>query len=153
MNGLPYLALARLHSDGSLDTTFPSILRPDEDDDPVVVRSIVIQDGMRAVLGGERLLTPEASEARGLLRVHLGEPSPRLALRRIGHTVRLSFSTPSGFDYEVLRSTNLNLLTTDWTVLGPATNVGADVYQFTDDLTPSDAHCFYRLHRSAPRLP
>ena len=46
--------------------------------------------------------------------------------------------------YSVLFSTNLSVPTTNWTVIGTATNNGFGVWQFTDN-SASNATRFYRI--------
>jgi uncharacterized delta-60 repeat protein len=148
VNGLPYAALARLNFDGSLDAAFPPIVRPDEDEDIGVVSNILLQDGNRALVAGGNIVTAKPFQPRGLFRIHLGEPALRLHILQVpSGTVQLTFPNPDGYAVTVLSSTNPSLPLSDWTVVGLATNAGADLFQFTDPLVPSEAQRFYRLHR------
>jgi hypothetical protein len=51
----------------------------------------------------------------------------------------------------MLTRDNLNLPAVDWTVLGPATKMSGDLYQFTDHVLPTEAQRFYRLQGQVPR--
>jgi len=139
MGGLPYGALARLDPNGSLDETFPPITGLQEDGDGGV-NSIVIQDQTRAVVGGV------FDDGRGLIRIHLGEPAPRLSiLQASGSTLQLTYSYSGSYDFTVVTTTNLSLPASNWTVLGSATKISAGLYQFTDQVVPSEAQRYYRL--------
>jgi uncharacterized delta-60 repeat protein len=142
MNGLPYVALARLNSDGNLDPSFPPVLRLDEDQDVVTVSSIVVQDGDRAIIGGG----DPAFGAWDLFRIYLGEPALRLAIRHVSvGGLQLTFNYSGSNDFTVLSTTNLSLPASEWTVLGSATNIGAGMYQFTDRFEKSDPQLYYQL--------
>jgi hypothetical protein len=45
----------------------------------------------------------------------------------------------------VLASTNISLPTTDWTVIGPATEGTARTFQFTDPQATNNVHRFYQV--------
>jgi uncharacterized delta-60 repeat protein len=64
-----FRSIARLNSDGSLDSTFPPLIEgfDDDEDNLGIPSSIVIQDETRAVIGGSDL------DAGALFRIHLGE--------------------------------------------------------------------------------
>jgi len=148
MNGLPYVALARLNFDGSLDTSFPVVLRLNEDQDIVTVNSIVIQGDERAIIGGR----DPTFGAWDLFRIDLGNPALRLTIHHApGGTLQLNFVYSGSNAFTVLSTTNLSLPASDWTVLGSATNIGAGVFQFSDRVAPSDAHRYYQLRSVEPR--
>lgn len=140
--------VVRLNPDGSLDATFsPLVERYDDDEEELgIVSSIVIQDQTRAVIGGGDL------DVGDLFRIHLGEPLPRLSiLQTAGGIVQLTYSYAGSGEFAVLTTTNITLPGSNWTVLGSATNMGGSRYQFTDQLSPSEAHRFYRLREVGPR--
>ena len=142
MNGLPYVALARMNFDGTLDTSFPVVLHLNEDQDIVTVNSIVIQDDERAIIGGR----DPTFGAWDLFRIDLGDRALRLTIQQAsGGTLQLNFVYSGSNAFTVLCTTNLNLPASDWTVLGSATNIGAGVYQFSDRVAPSEAHRYYQL--------
>jgi uncharacterized delta-60 repeat protein len=151
IDGLPYTALARLNYDGSLDTSFPPVVRRDPEEDMAAVNTIVIQDGERALAGGVNMTT-EGSDPGDLFRIYLGEVSPRLTiLPASSGIIQLRFLNPGGDEFSVLKSTDLSLGTAEWTVLGRATSSGGDLYQFTEQVGGSEAQSFYRLQRVAAR--
>ena len=150
MDGLPYVALARLNCDGSLDGSFPPLLSLDEDQDPVTVSAVVIQDENRALIGGERLVAPGSFDAGDLFRIHLGELAPRLSVQNgSGGVLHLTYSYTGSAEFAVLTTTNVALPVSNWRVLGSATNIGGSLYRFTDQVSPSEASRFYRLKRAS----
>lgn len=60
-----------------------------------------------------------------------------------------SFTNASGLQYTVLSSTNLLVPTTNWSVLGTATEnpIGSGQYQFTDPLPLTNSARFYQLRQ------
>ena len=95
-----------------------------------------------------------ASGPAGLFRVHLGEPSPRLSiLQAPGGIFELTYSYTGNREFDVLTSTNLTLPASNWTVLGAATNIGDGLCRFTDQVSRSETHRFYRLLQTTNCLP
>jgi hypothetical protein len=75
-----------------------------------------------------------------------GNP-PRLInpVHGINGTFSFSFPYAAVADFTVLTSTNLALPLTQWTVLGPATQVTPGVYQFTDPGATNSPQRFYEV--------
>lgn len=146
MGGLPYVALARLNSDGSLDTTLPPVFGPDEDGDLVSVQAIALQGEERAIIGGYRLTNTRGENNGNLLRINLGQPCPKVCFQQmIGEILELSFGYSGTNQFSVLTTTNLNLPAANWSLLGSATNSGAGWCRFADRITPSEPRRFYQL--------
>jgi hypothetical protein len=61
-----------------------------------------------------------------------------------GGAFRLSFTNRSGLSFTVLGATNLALPSSNWTVLGTATEAPSGQYQFTDSQT-NQPRRFYRV--------
>jgi hypothetical protein len=60
--------------------------------------------------------------------------------------IQFSFTNNPSASFTVLSSTNLSLPLADWTVVGSATNVSSDLFQFTSQPTPNDQQRFYTVH-------
>jgi len=58
---------------------------------------------------------------------------------------QFTFTNVANTTFRVLATTNVSLPSTDWTVLGNATNAGGGVYQFTDPGAAGLPQRFYRL--------
>lgn len=58
---------------------------------------------------------------------------------------RLSFSNVAGTHFTVISSTNVLQPASGWTVLGPATEAVAGIFQFTDVNAPSKPAMYYRV--------
>ena len=108
------------------------------------------------IAGGWELASlnlPSAGLVRGRATVHGGQhnagtglietstafnvgsvPAPKLTnLSRVGNSVfQFGFTNLSGKVFTTVATTNLSLPSTNWTVLGPATEISPGLYQFTD---------------------
>ena len=58
---------------------------------------------------------------------------------------QLNFVNTNNAAFSVLAATNIALPASNWTVLGPATNLGGGLYQFTDPTATNYPGRFYRL--------
>jgi sugar lactone lactonase YvrE len=58
---------------------------------------------------------------------------------------QFSFSNNQSTLFTVLTSTNLNTPSSNWTVLGAASNMGSGLFQFTTLPVSNDSHRFYRI--------
>ena len=72
---------------------------------------------------------------------------PRLfaPVKVAGGSFRFSFTNMSASTFNVLASTNVNLPTASWTLLGPATSLGGSLFQFTDPAATNSPRRFYQL--------
>lgn len=74
-------------------------------------------------------------------------PPTLIGAMMLGNNVlQFAFSnnTP-GATFTVLSTTNISLPLTNWTVVGPATNTGPGLFQFTTPPTTNDPQRFYRV--------
>ena len=58
---------------------------------------------------------------------------------------RFTFTNVANTAFSVLATTNISLPSTNWTVLGTATNAGGGIYQFTDPNAAGLPQRFYQL--------
>ena len=70
----------------------------------------------------------------------------RQSLTVLGNgSFQFRFTNVDNTTFSVLATTNVSLPSTNWTVLGTATNVGGGIYQFTDPATSGLPRRFYQL--------
>ena len=67
------------------------------------------------------------------------------ALRLANGNYQINFTNAANASFSILATTNLKVLTTNWPVLGTATQVSAGHYQFTDTQTATNKLRFYRV--------
>lgn len=74
-------------------------------------------------------------------------PAPKLiTLSRVGNSVfQFGFTNLSGKVFITVATTNLSLPSTNWTVLGPGTEISPGLYQFTDPEASSHPLRFYQV--------
>jgi hypothetical protein len=60
-------------------------------------------------------------------------------------SIREQFERTSGATFTIVATTNLLLPVSNWTVLGPATNIAPGQFQFTDLQAASNPLRFYRV--------
>ena len=94
--------------------------------------------------GEEATLSAADLTAVDILGYHLNFIPPRLTGNLPGNgSLQLTFTNVSGLNFSILASTNLNLATTNWTVLGAPTENPVGHYQFSDSTTNPTR--FYRV--------
>ncbi len=69
-------------------------------------------------------------------------------------TFQLSFSNLSGASFQVLASTNIALPTSNWPMIGPATETppGSGLFEFTDPDATNLPHRFYRVKSQVDQI-
>ena len=145
MAGYPYAGLVRLNADGTLDPTLAPINGIQEDGEGAI-SVVTLQDETRALVGGSGLGLEGVFECDDLFRLHLGTSSPRLSIEQAaGGNIRLTYSHAGESDFIVVTTTNLSIPASNWSALGPATNVGAGLYDFL--ITPSGSQRYFQLRR------
>ena len=58
---------------------------------------------------------------------------------------QMAFSNSIGAPFTVLGSTELDLPLSNWSVLGPATEILPGQFLFTDPQATNDSECFYQV--------
>ena len=58
---------------------------------------------------------------------------------------QFTFTNAANTAFSVLATTNVSLPSSNWTVLGTATNAGGGIYQFTDPGATNHPQRFYQL--------
>jgi uncharacterized delta-60 repeat protein len=74
-------------------------------------------------------------------------PIPRLIIPSVlsNGAFQFGFTNLSGIPFTALATTNLTLLSSNWTVLGPATEIFPGQFQFTDLAATNFPHRFYQV--------
>ena len=74
-------------------------------------------------------------------------PIPRLiGMRQLGNgAFQFGSSYLNGISFTALAATNLTLPTSNWTVLGPATEISPGQYQFIDRAATNFPYRFYQI--------
>jgi hypothetical protein len=76
----------------------------------------------------------------------VGTPPTLIDLQNLGNgVVQFAFTNTSNAYFEVLSATNLSLPLSNWTVVGTASNIGSDMFQFTSPPTTNSKQRFYSV--------
>jgi hypothetical protein len=76
----------------------------------------------------------------------IGTPPTLTSVQRLGNGVlQFAFTNNPSAVFTVLSATNLSLPLSNWTVVGAATNIASDVFQFTSPPTTNDPQRFYQV--------
>jgi hypothetical protein len=62
-----------------------------------------------------------------------------------GGVFQFSFTGTPGTSFTAMATTNVSLASTNWTVLGAATEISPGQFQFTDQVATNHLQRFYRI--------
>jgi hypothetical protein len=85
-------------------------------------------------------------QAIPVIQVSLGPPINLITVPTDGNaTVKFVFGSATNLSFTVFSSTNLFLPMTTWTAIGTASNIGPNLFEFTDTNAATDPQRYYRV--------